>query len=67
MPLQVYRLGVTFTEIAGAGQDEMLQIGSEESFTALTSAQATSRQLHLSKFESASYKTLTDAQSELER
>jgi len=24
MPVQIYRLGVTFTEIAGAGQDEML-------------------------------------------
>lgn len=24
MPVQIYRLGVTFMEIAGAGQDEML-------------------------------------------
>ena len=67
MPLQVYRLGVTFAEIAGAGQDEMLQMGSEESFAALTTSRATDRQLHLSKFESISSKTLTDAQSELER
>ena len=63
MPVQVYRLGVTFVEIAGAGQDEMLQVGSEESYAALRGA----RELHCPKFESMTYKVLIDAQADLER
>ena len=61
--MNIYRLGNSFMEIASVGQDDMLQLGVDESFHKITSEQeVTSRD----QFESISYRYYTDLQHEID-
>ena len=61
--MNIYRLGSSYVDIACAGQDDMLQLGQEESYQALLSSTEFSSR---SKFESINNRYLSDLQSELE-
>jgi len=38
MSLNIYRLGESYADIASAGQDDLLQLGNEESYSDMVNA-----------------------------
>ena len=64
MPLNIYRLGKSFCEIVSAGQDDLLQLGSEETLGSIN--MATESDNFRNKFDVVSNKHLVEAQIEAE-